>query len=152
MPVRLATAVLSALLAYAVPAQAHEEPPATATVDAAPPASSDAEVVHGKLTYYGAKHAGRMTASGEPFDPEALTMAHKTLPFGTLVRVTNPKNQRSVVVRVNDRGPVARSRIGDVSLAAARQLQMLRAGVLHVRMQVVAQAEDALNALAPAPR
>lgn len=144
MPARLTAATVACLVfAWAGAAQAEEPSEATATAATATAATEavDAEVFHGRLSYYGSKFAGRRTASGEPFDPLALTMAHKTLPFGTLVRVTNPANQRSVVVRVNDRGPSSPRRIGDVSLAAARQLKMLRAGVLHATLEVVGQAE-----------
>lgn len=144
MPARLTAATVACLaFAWAAAAQAQEPSEATATAATATVATEavDAEVVRGKLSYYGSRFAGRKTASGELFDPHALTMAHKTLPFGSLVRVTNPANQRSVVVRVNDRGPSSPRRIGDVSLAAARELRMLRAGVLHAELEVVAQAE-----------
>lgn len=94
----------------------------------------------GKIAWYGKKFAGRRTASGEVFDPEAMTMAHKTLPFGTKVKVTNPKNQKSVTLRVNDRGPTQPDRIGDVSLAAARMLGMVRSGVIEAELEVVAAA------------
>ena len=79
-----------------------------------------------------------MTASGERFAPERLTAAHRTLPFGTMVRVTNMRNGRSVVVRINDRGPYSHGRIIDVSLAAAKQLQMIEAGIVPVRLEVLA--------------
>jgi rare lipoprotein A len=91
----------------------------------------------GKLAWYGGKFAGRRTASGQRFNPNALTMAHKTLPFGTKVRVTNTVNQRSVVVTVNDRGPTQPDRIGDVSRAAARELRMTRSGVVDAQLEVV---------------
>lgn len=91
----------------------------------------------GKVSYLARKFTGRKTASGEQFDPNALTMAHKTLPFGTLVRVTNPLNGKSVQVRVNDRGPFTAGRVADLSHAAARQIDMLRAGVAHVRLEIV---------------
>lgn len=101
-------------------------------------ASTDAQ--SGKIAYYGRKFAGRKTASGQRFNPGALTMAHPSLPFGTLVKVTNTKNNRSVVVRVNDRGPTTAGRIGDVSRAAAARLKMLRSGVVEARLEVVGQA------------
>ncbi len=113
----------------------------TAPLHAQPAAAATAEATDGKLAYYGSRFAGRRTASGERFDPQALTMAHQTLPFDTLVRVTNPANQRSVVVRVNDRGPTTAGRVGDVSLAAARELRMTRSGVLNARLEVVGQAK-----------
>ncbi len=89
----------------------------------------------GKASYYGAKHHGKRTASGEKFDQHQLTAAHRSLPFGTRVRVTNLSNDKTVVVRINDRGPYARGRIIDVSRKAAQQLDMLRAGVAPVRVQ-----------------
>jgi rare lipoprotein A len=89
----------------------------------------------GKASYYGDRHHGRKTASGERFDQHALTAAHRSLPFGTRVRVTNLSNERSVVVRINDRGPFVRGRIIDVSRAAAERLGMLRAGVVPVRVE-----------------
>ena len=93
----------------------------------------------GTASYYGADFAGRRTASGERFDPQAFTAAHPDLPFGTLVRVTNLENGRSVTVRINDRGPFTGGRIVDVSWGAARELGMLRSGVARVRLDVVAR-------------
>src|SRR6218665_736620 len=89
----------------------------------------------GEASYYGAKHHGKKTASGERFDQNQLTAAHRTLPFGTRVRVTNLDNDKSVVVRINDRGPYNRKRLIDISRAAAEQLNMLRSGVAPVRVQ-----------------
>ncbi|MVW74719.1 septal ring lytic transglycosylase RlpA family protein [Pseudomonas sp. R-22-3w-18] len=89
----------------------------------------------GKASYYGDRHHGNKTASGERFDQHALTAAHRSLPFGTRVRVTNMSNDKSVVVRINDRGPFVRGRIIDVSRAAAERLDMLRAGVVPVRLE-----------------
>jgi len=91
----------------------------------------------GKVSWYGRRFAARRTASGEPFDPDALTMAHRALPFGTLVRVTNLHNRRAVVVRVNDRGPHIGNRIADVSLGAARALGMVRSGVVEARLELL---------------
>jgi rare lipoprotein A len=92
----------------------------------------------GKASWYGARHHGKRTASGERFDQHALTAAHRKLPFGTLVRVTNRANGRSVVVRINDRGPFGGGgRIIDVSHAAAKRLGMVEAGVAPVRVEVV---------------
>jgi len=95
----------------------------------------------GKLAWYGKKFAWRKTASGEAFNPEALTMAHKTLPFGTMIKVTNPKNGKSVTLRVNDRGPTQADRVGDVSYAAARKLGMLKPGVIDAELTVVGTAK-----------
>jgi rare lipoprotein A len=111
---------------------------ATAVPAAATPASGAGAVEKGKLAWYGTKFAGRKTASGQPYDPNALTMAHKTLPFGTKVKVTNLANKRSVELRVNDRGPTQADRVGDVSLAAAQRLGMVRSGVIDAELAVVA--------------
>jgi rare lipoprotein A len=93
----------------------------------------------GNATFYGREAHGGPTASGERFNMYAMTAAHKTLPMGTRVRVTNLRNGRSVTVRINDRGPYARGRIIDVSYAAAKELGMLEAGVVPVRVEVVAR-------------
>ena len=89
----------------------------------------------GTASYYGARHHGKRTASGEPFNQNALTAAHPRLPFGTRLLVTNLSNKKSVVVRVNDRGPYTRGRIIDVSRKAAQQLGMLSSGTAKVRVQ-----------------
>ena len=116
-------------------------PAAAATAAAAPAVAASADSADsGKLAWYGRKFAGRRTASGEAYNPDALTMAHKTLPFGTRVKVTNTSNQKSVTLRVNDRGPTAADRVGDVSLAAAKRLGMLKAGVIDARLDVVSAA------------
>jgi len=94
----------------------------------------------GMASWYGRRYHGRRTASGERFDMRAATAAHPTLPFGTRVRVTNLGNGRSVIVRINDRGPFTKRRIIDVSRAAAERLGFIRAGVARVRVQVVQRA------------
>ena len=91
----------------------------------------------GQASYYSSRHHGRRTASGERFNMRALTAAHHSLPFGSQVRVTNLRNQRSVVVRINDRGPYARGRIIDLSRAAAERLGMLGNGVAPVRIEAL---------------
>lgn len=91
--------------------------------------------VRGMASYYGDELAGRPTASGEPFDPTRLTAAHRTLPFGTKLRVTNLRNGKTVVVRINDRGPFARRRIIDLSYAAARRIGMVATGTALVRIE-----------------
>jgi len=88
----------------------------------------------GLASWYG---ESQMTASGERFDRHALTAAHRSLRFGTRVRVTNQRNGRSVIVRINDRGPYSHNRIIDLSEAAARELQMIDAGVVPVTLQVI---------------
>ncbi|MBR9857291.1 MAG: septal ring lytic transglycosylase RlpA family protein [Gammaproteobacteria bacterium] len=89
----------------------------------------------GMASYYGDPHHGRKTASGERFNKHELTAAHRTLPFGCRVRVTNLNNQQSVIVRINDRGPYAKGRIIDVSEQAAGELNMLRSGVVPVKVE-----------------
>ena len=91
----------------------------------------------GTASYYGKRFHGRMTANGELFDMNAMTAAHKTLPFGTRVRVTNPVNGKSVVVRINDRGPFIRGRVIDVSRAAARKLGMIKRGHASVQLDII---------------
>lgn len=91
----------------------------------------------GLASWYGKELAGRPTASGEPFRPQLLTAAHPTLPFGTVLRVTRTDTGRHVRVVVNDRGPYAKGRIVDLARAAARRLDMLRAGVARVELRVV---------------
>ena len=91
----------------------------------------------GVASYYGARHHGKRTASGERFNQHGLTAAHRQLPFGTRVKVTNLKNNDSVVVRINDRGPYTRGRLIDVSREAAEQLGMLRSGTARVRVQAL---------------
>lgn len=91
----------------------------------------------GKASYYGGIFHGRKTASGEIYNQKDLTAAHRTLPFGTMVRVTNLINNRSVTVRINDRGPRKRNRIIDVSYAAAVQLNMIEKGIVPVSIEIV---------------
>jgi len=91
----------------------------------------------GKASYYARMHHGQRTANGETHDQNALVAAHRSLPFGTRVRVTNQQNGKQVVVRINDRGPFRRGRIIDVSRAAAAQLDMLDRGVVRVRIETL---------------
>ncbi|MDP5291351.1 septal ring lytic transglycosylase RlpA family protein [Oceanimonas sp. CHS3-5] len=101
------------------------------------PAEQSTFLNEGMASYYGARHHGRKTASGERFNKNALTAAHKTLPFGTKVRVTNMRNQRSVVVTINDRGPYAKRRVIDLSERAAQEIGMIRAGVAPVKLELL---------------
>jgi rare lipoprotein A len=89
----------------------------------------------GYASFYAGRHHGKSTASGEAFDKNALTAAHRSLPFGTRLEVTNLENDRSVVVRVNDRGPYVPGRIVDLSLAAAKAIGMANDGVTRVRLR-----------------
>ncbi len=91
----------------------------------------------GMASFYGYDGSGNKTASGERFNPERLTAAHRSLPFGTRVRVTNIRNGRSVVVRINDRGPFIRGRVIDLSHRAARVIKMIGRGVAPVRIEVL---------------
>jgi rare lipoprotein A len=91
----------------------------------------------GKASWYGKAHHGQRTASGERFDMHALTAAHRTLPFGTIVRVTDLKSGRSVNVRINDRGPIRRDRVIDLSYEAARKLGMVARGTARVEITVI---------------
>ena len=94
-------------------------------------------VEFGLASYYANAHHGRHTASGERFDRDALTAAHRTLPFGTRVQVTHLASGRDVTVRINDRGPLRKGRVIDVSQAAAKELGMIAEGVARVRVEVL---------------
>ena len=151
----ITAAAIAVIVAGCAQQQIAPEPPATppppATAPAppapepAPPPSAPAksgtapgDVERGRVSLYGEDFAGKATANGDTFDPNGLTMAHRTLPFGTRVRVTNLENQRSVVVTVNDRGPFVAGRIADLSLGAARQLGMVASGVVDAVLEVLA--------------
>ncbi|WP_042327449.1 septal ring lytic transglycosylase RlpA family protein, partial [Paraburkholderia ginsengisoli] len=95
----------------------------------------------GRASWYGRFFHGRRTANGERYDMHALTAAHRTLPLGSYVRVTNPATSRSVVVRINDRGPYARGRVIDLSAAAATALDMRHSGTASVRIEGLTQQE-----------
>lgn len=96
-------------------------------------------ILRGYASWYGEAFHGRKTANGETYDMNALTCAHRTLPFGTVLRVTNTVNGRTVTVRVNDRGPYVSGRIVDLSRAAAAEIDMLESGTALVEMKVVNQ-------------
>jgi len=96
----------------------------------------------GVASLYSDAFHGRRTASGERYDKTALTAAHKTLPLGTEVRVTRIKTGDSVVVRINDRGPFVKGRIIDLSRRAARELGMIKKGVVKVRVEVISRPGD----------
>ena len=104
--------------------------------------SAWAQTQTGKASYYSKKWTGRRTASGERVHHDSLTCAHKTYPFGTLLRVTNQRNGLQVVVRVNDRGPFGRGRIVDLSWGAAKAIGMLAAGVVSVTVERVDSLAD----------
>lgn len=105
----------------------------------AAPSKPTGDVRVGVASYYADKFHGRKTASGERFDQTDLTAAHKTLPFGTRVRVTNLKTGKSVVVRINDRGPYVKGRAIDLSRRAAKRLKMVKSGLARVAIEVVSR-------------
>ncbi|WP_223181519.1 septal ring lytic transglycosylase RlpA family protein [Sphingopyxis sp. LK2115] len=116
-------------------AAAQEAPIAEETIAEVVP---ETEIDGGVASYYGRELAGNRTASGERFDPGQLTAAHRTLPFGSMVRVTNVATGDSVVVRINDRGPFAHGRVIDVSHAAAREIGLHRSGTARVKLALLA--------------
>jgi rare lipoprotein A len=128
-----------ALLALSAPGAAQQAPtisPGGGRAEAR--AEARAEVRTGVASYYAASLHGRLTANGERYDHRgALTAAHKTLPFGTLLRVKSEHNGRAVLVRVNDRGPFVRGRVLDLSGAAADRLRMRQRGLHRVRYEIV---------------
>lgn len=91
----------------------------------------------GNASWYGDDFDGKKTANGEEFDSEALTAAHPTLPFGSIVRVVNPRNQKFEVVRINDRGPYQEGREIDVSYRVARKIGLTSSGVSKVRLELM---------------
>src|SRR2546423_14547861 len=101
------------------------------------PAVQTAEPLHGVASWYGQEFAGRTTANGEIFDPMLLTAAHRTLPFGTVLDVTNPTTSKTVRVRINDRGPYVGNRLIDLSYAAAQQIGLIEPGSGEVELNVV---------------
>src|ERR1035438_7072778 len=114
--------------------------PRKTAADSAPKTNAErrADILHGLASWYGGVFNGRVTASGERFDMNALTACHPTLPFGTLVRVVNLSNKRSVVVRITDRGDlIDEGRIIDLSYAAAERLAMTKIGLAKVEVQVL---------------
>lgn len=96
-----------------------------------------AGALEGYASYYADEFHGRKTANGETYDMHAMTAAHRTLPFGTKVRVTNTSNGKSIVVRINDRGPFKDDRIIDVSLGAAKQIGIIGPGTVWVELEIL---------------
>lgn len=107
----------------------------------APPSPGWTET--GIASWYGAPYHGRQSSSGEIYDMDRLTAAHRTLPFGAIVRVTNLENRKSVVVRINDRGPFVEGRIIDLSRAAARHIGLIGPGTALVRIQLMGYQDPA---------
>jgi rare lipoprotein A len=129
----LAVPVLVVVLVFPASAKDGDVPVAPSSSIASKPAETET----GIASWYGYPYHGRHAADGQIYDMEKLTAAHRTLPFGTWVRVRNLRNERSVEVRINDRGPFVDGRIIDLSKAAARAVGMLTAGVDPVRVEVV---------------
>jgi rare lipoprotein A len=126
--------------AAAEPETSTPEPPRSAASDwwSAYDGRAALDAFEGRASYYADSLAGRSTASGEPYDPAARTAASRTLPFGTVLRVIRPDTGASVIVRVNDRGPFGdRRRVLDLSRSAAEALDMVRRGVIDVRVEVL---------------
>ena len=96
-----------------------------------------ANSIYGKASWYGKKFHGKLTASGVKYNMYSYTAAHKSLPLGTLVKVTNLKNKRWVYVRINDRGPYAHGRVIDLSYLAAKKIGLVASGVAKVKIDVV---------------
>ncbi|HEX2341685.1 MAG TPA: septal ring lytic transglycosylase RlpA family protein [Vicinamibacterales bacterium] len=103
------------------------------------------KTIVGRASYYGPGFHGRRTASGEIFDMYELVAAHRTLPLGTVARVTNLANGRSVTLRINDRGPYIKGRILDVSKGAAKALAFVRDGTTRVRIDILAKTRHSQN-------
>jgi rare lipoprotein A len=113
---------------------------ATNSTDSKNPRNPSGKILltlEGVASYYSDEFHGKQTSNGEIYDMNGLTAAHRTFPFGTKVRITNLENAKSVVVRVNDRGPFHEGRIIDLSLGAAKELDLVRTGTARVRMEVL---------------
>lgn len=112
-----------------------EAPPVEQPQASVPPPPTPATSV--TASRYADDFAGKKTASGDIYSPDQMTAAHKSLPFGTRVRVTNPQNGKNVVVKINDRGPFVKGRELDLSRAAAAALGLMKAGVVEVQMEIL---------------
>ncbi len=140
-PIVAGAALAAALLLSHIHTQAPVAHPST--VAETKPAAAKGARLHwyqfGRASWYGPGFQGQTTASGEAFDQNDLTCAHRNLPLGALVRVTNLNNHRSVLVRVNDRGPVPESRVVDLSYAAAQRLGFSVRGIAKVRLDLISR-------------
>lgn len=123
----------------AISARTEASPPSSFNLASYNPVSVSRQLVGvtGLASWYGEQFQGNPTASGEVYDMNELTAAHRTLPLGTELKVTNLRNNHSLIVRINDRGPFIQNRLLDVSMAAARKLGFLGSGLARVRMEVV---------------
>src|SRR5580692_2689047 len=139
-PVRRLSFVICALLVLS--ACGHKK--VQVRIPQSQPGSISSNELEGLASYYAEPYNGRKTASGEIFDTyKELTAAHRTLPFNTLVRVTNKSNGREVDVRINDRGPFIDGRIIDLSLLAARKIELVGPGIVPVKLKVLKQGDAA---------
>ncbi|MFZ1979472.1 MAG: septal ring lytic transglycosylase RlpA family protein [Bacteroidota bacterium] len=115
--------------------------PQPSHVDAGSPGDKSGEkillILTGMASYYAEDFNGKQTSDGEVYDMNSLTAAHRTFPFGTKVRVVNLDNNRSVIVRINDRGPFHEGRILDLSYGAAKEIDLIHLGTAHVRLEVL---------------
>lgn len=121
-------------------------PSAPSTSSSKPPASQQqdfrqGQVLYGEASFYGPGFHGNLTANGEIYDQNAMTCAHKTLPFGTMLKVTYLDSRKSVIVRVNDRGPYKKGRIIDLSVEAARRVGMVESGTGTVSAEIISLGE-----------
>lgn len=138
--VRHLTLVIAAML---LATACSKRVPASRNVTSRTAAATPASELQGLASYYAEPYHGRPTASGEIFDTyQNMTAAHRTLPFNTVVKVTNEENGRNIQVRINDRGPFIKGRVIDLSLKAARELDIVRAGVAPVRLTVLKDGAD----------
>jgi rare lipoprotein A (peptidoglycan hydrolase) len=96
-------------------------------------------IIQGKASFYGSEFNGRKTANGEIYDETAMTAAHRTLPFGTVLRVTNLRNGLSVIVRINDRGPFHPDRVIDLSKNAAEEIDLIKYGITDIEAEILEQ-------------
>lgn len=145
-PIHRLIRITAASLVFLCTACASPSPSAERAVAAAP--ASHGTTDRGGASYYADKFVGRQTASGEVYTHRKLTAAHRTLPFGTRVRVTRLDTGAEVIVRINDRGPFKRSRIIDLSRSAAERLDMIEPGVVQVEIEVL---EEDASAGIPSP-
>jgi len=150
-------AFVSVSMAASAPTSDHLATPKLAahlTRAAKKPSQHSQAFAFGKASWYGEAFDGRQTASGEPFDMYELTAAHRTLPLGSWVKVTNLRNHLWVLVRINDRGPVPEDRIIDLSYSAARMLNMSARGLAAVRLDLVKKPAETseIAMLTPAER
>ncbi len=128
--------------------EAPAAPPARPAASAPDASVGTRYVEEGNASWYGLPFNGRRSSNGEVYDMNRMTAAHRTLPFDTMVRVTNLSNGRSAVVRITDRGPFVDNRILDLSLAGARELDMVSTGVARVRLEVISHLDPAAIAAA----